>query len=44
MQRYIPNKNSSPPCNISPNITPKKNGKVIIVKIAGLISLYRGIP
>jgi hypothetical protein len=29
---------------MSPNITPNKNGKVTIVKIPGLISLYLGIP
>ena len=31
------------PWPISPNITPKKNGKEIIVKTAGLISPYFGI-
>lgn len=31
------------PCPISPNITPKKNGKEIMVNTAGLISPYFGI-
>jgi hypothetical protein len=37
MTKYKPNKNSTKPCPISPNMTPKKKGKVTVVKIAGLI-------
>lgn len=29
---------------MSPNMTPKRKGKVIVVKTAGLNSLYQGIP
>jgi hypothetical protein len=32
------------PCPISPNIIPKKNGKVTIVITAGLASRYVGMP
>jgi len=32
------------PCPISPNMTPNKNGKVIIVNSPGLTSLYLGTP
>ena len=38
-----PKTNKAKPCPISPNMTPNKNGKVTIVKIPGLISLYLGI-
>lgn len=41
-QRYKANKSTHNPCPISPNITPNKKGKVTIVKIAGLTSLYLG--
>jgi hypothetical protein len=39
-----PNANNIDPCPISPNITPNKNGNVIVVKIDGFISLYLGTP
>lgn len=42
--KYKPNKNRTKPWPISPNITPNRNGKVIIVNIPGFISLYRGTP
>jgi hypothetical protein len=32
------------PWPISPNMIPKRNGNVILVKIHGLIYLYLGIP
>ena len=44
IDKYNPNESKSKPCAISPNITPNKNGKVIIENIDGLISRYRGIP
>ena len=34
----------SDPCAISPNITPKRNGKVIVVKSEGLAYLYLATP
>jgi hypothetical protein len=34
-----PNKNSINPCPISPNITPNKNGNVIVVKKLGFAYL-----
>jgi hypothetical protein len=43
-QRYTPNIVNILPCIKSPNMTPKKNGKEMHVKIAGLTSLYVGIP
>jgi hypothetical protein len=39
-----PKANKTSPWPISPNMTPKKNGKVTVVNIVGLISLYRGTP
>lgn len=36
---YTPKRNSRRPCAISPNITPNKKGKVIVVKKAGLAYL-----
>lgn len=42
--KMIENTNSIEPCIMSPNMTPNRNGKVTIVKIAGLTSLYMGIP
>jgi hypothetical protein len=42
--RYRPARASSPPCPMSPYITPKRNGKVAAVKRAGFASRYRGIP
>jgi hypothetical protein len=48
---YLPKKHSPTaqinrtlPCPMSPNIIPNKNGKVTVVKKAGLISLYEGMP
>ena len=41
---HKPNASNIAPCPISPNITPNKKGKVIVVKIDGFISLYRGTP
>jgi hypothetical protein len=35
--RAKPTQNKIRPCAISPNITPKKNGKVMAVNILGLI-------
>ncbi len=35
--------NTHSPWPTSPNITPNKNGKVTMVKNAGLTSLYLGI-
>ena len=43
-QRYRPNKNRRVPWAISPNITPKRNGKVIVVNKDGLAYLYLGVP
>jgi hypothetical protein len=43
-QRTVENTMSIVPCMISPNITPNRKGKVTIVKIAGFISLYYGMP
>lgn len=40
----MPNTSKQKPWPISPNIIPNKNGNVIIVKSAGLISLYLAIP
>jgi len=40
----IANESKIDPWRTSPNITPKRNGKVIIVNTAGLTSLYEGIP
>jgi c-di-GMP-related signal transduction protein len=37
-------KNIIEPCPISPNITPKKKGKLMQVNTAGLASLYEGTP
>ena len=37
-------KNMIEPWPISPNITPKKKGKLMHVKTAGLASLYEGTP
>ena len=31
------------PCITSPNITPKRKGKVTVVKMAGFISVYLGL-
>jgi hypothetical protein len=42
--RYNPNNNRRPPCPISPNITPNKNGKKGIANRPGFISPYLGIP
>jgi hypothetical protein len=42
--RISPKINSSVPWPISPNITPNKKGKETWANIAGLISLYMGIP
>ncbi len=36
--------NIKPPCPISPNMTPKRNGKVTIANTAGFTSLYMGNP
>ena len=44
MTSIKPNKNSSEPWPTSPNMTPKRNGKVTQAKTAGLISLYVGTP
>jgi hypothetical protein len=44
MIKYIPRQNSKSPCPMSPNITPNRNGKVIIVNKPGLTSLNRGTP
>ena len=44
MMSKSPDKNSKNPWAMSPNMTPKRNGKVIVVKTAGLNSLYQGIP
>ena len=38
-----PNINTHKPWPISPNINPKKKGKVTVVNMAGFISLYFGI-
>jgi|LakMenEpi03Aug12_release.lakeMendotaPanAssembly.Ray.scaffolds.fasta_scaffold1882225_1 hypothetical protein len=43
-QRYIAKTVNHAPCNKSPNITPKRKGNEIHAKIAGLTSLYVGIP
>lgn len=40
----IPQRKSKNPWAMSPNITPNKNGKVIVVNTAGLNSLYLGMP
>ena len=42
--RKRPKTNNSPPCKISPNITPNKKGNVTQVKSPGLNSIYLGIP
>ena len=42
--RYKPNTKTNSPWPISPNMTPKRKGNVIIVNTLGLISLYLGIP
>jgi hypothetical protein len=44
MQIYIAKMRRIAPCITSPNITPKRNGKEITAKTAGLISLYVGVP
>jgi hypothetical protein len=44
MFNNIPKQNRMNPWKISPNITPNKNGKVVIVKRAGLNSRYLGTP
>jgi hypothetical protein len=36
--------NKIPPCPISPNITPNKNGNTGIAKSPGFTSPYRGVP
>ena len=41
---YKPNKNSKVPCAISPNMTPNKNGNVMVVNNEGLAYLYLGVP
>lgn len=40
----MPNNSNTPPWAISPNMTPKKNGKVTVVNIDGLTYWYRGMP
>ena len=35
---------STPPCPISPNMTPNRKGNMTMVNIPGLTSLYLGIP
>lgn len=38
------NANKIPPCPISPNITPNKNGKTGIANNPGFTSPYLGVP
>ena len=42
MHRAIPARRRSAPWQMSPNMTPKRKGKVTHVKSAGFISLYLG--
>ena len=44
MQMYDANKNKRVPWPMSPNISPKKNGKVTMLKRVGFASLYVGTP
>jgi hypothetical protein len=42
--RYRPKRKRMRPWPMSPNMTPKKKGKVTVVNMAGLISEYLGTP
>jgi hypothetical protein len=42
--KKVPNNHNILPWAISPNITPNKKGKVIILNKPGFISLYLGTP
>ena len=43
-QRNVPNASRREPWAMSPNMTPKRKGKVTVVKNDGLAYLYRATP